>query len=354
MKLCAKLTLVIAVICACGSANAEKFNNWPTYASAPLTNWPKASEYDNLVEDLTWCHDALTERSEVVSESTTGIAPAANSVRTPKADVERFKDQMETLIPQYVNHDQSGSFTNLSEFPMLTVTGTLADLSLPADFLDNTPYSRCLANTLPPGVTTNYGIPGVKDAILKLKWTKRFFMYSDRGNAATNRYKRTGSAAYRNTFALAEAEVEDEYDEGWTEGGIFFYQFSRYASHSSYWPSGWNAGVTRLKSTPQCPGITAPDNVQFSWEAYLEPYSMDNDCGVAYDGYSGWVEGKLKLWDTGGPVSSNLVRATTIGGQDQTFPFDLAPELTQSTYTTNGVNITVRDFHWLLKWDFQL
>ena len=90
------------------------------------------------------CASKLAEptQSLVVGQATTGIAPALNGVRQPKADVERMKNQIELLIPQYVDHGQEGGFTNLSEFPMLVETGVMSEASLPADFLDNTPYSR--------------------------------------------------------------------------------------------------------------------------------------------------------------------------------------------------------------------
>ena len=350
------------VVVATTATWAGTFTNWPTYASSASTSWPKASEYKELIQDLTWSHRALVERSEVVGKATTGIAPKTDGVRLPKTDIERMKDQVELLIPEYVADGQVGSFTNLSEFPVMTETGVMAELSLPVDFLDSMPYSRHLNNVLPAGVTTNYGMPGLKNSILELKWTGRLCRNAHQANHTANRYGRgfkcSREGHKHSSWTAARSCEETAYAAGWQEnqpyfGEEFYYQLRRGLGYTSYGNVGWNAVGHRRRSTPQCPGIAVPDGASFSWVAYLEPLHVYNGSSVSYDGYSGWVKDKLAEWDSGGPTSTNTVQAETIGGQDETFPFYLNPELVNTNRTTHGVQIEVREFHWLLKWDFQ-
>ena len=349
--------LVVAglfAVVATTSAWAGVFTNWPTYASSASNNWPTADEYRELTQDLTWSYHALVERSEVVGVGTTGIAPKTDGVRLPETDIERMKDHVEVLIPKYVDHSQEGSFTNLSEFPVLTETGVMAELSLPADFLDATPYSRHLNDVLPFGVTTNYGMPGLKDSILELKWTGRHCQRADMGNHAAQRQERGSSCAVKHdTWTQARMCALNTYSNGWqTNSGTYYYRLARGLGYSPNVYVGWIATAWRNRSTPQCPSITVPDGVYFSWDAYLKPQQFNNTCGVSYDGYSGWAQNKLRKWDAGGPVSTNTVQAFEIGGEDETFPFFLDPELNNDNRTTNGVQIEVRDFYWLLKWEF--
>ena len=350
-----------AVLAACipVAAKAEPFGNWPTYASDPLTNWPKASEYETLITDLTWCYGALTERSLAIGGSTNGIDPAVGSVRQPETDIQRFKDRVEAAIPSYVDHSQAGSFTNGSSIPMLTVTGVLASLSLTNDFLDSTP-ERCLQDIVPTGWTSGYGMPGLKSAILALQWTR--CRRNDNSANVEDRYSRGGSGQDPDWSSIARGKAIADYTNGqWNAGGDCYYGVDRYNGYAYpyqvgyfYWYSDRTRSKAKLASIPQIP------DVGFDWDLYLEV----NDWGTSFkdiDGL-GFQNDKLFLHESGtaAALTTNVVSTyiSAAGGDLDTSPIEIAPAMTATNFDPlvvqhheEGCQVDYVD--WLLKWDFQ-
>jgi len=250
----------------------ETFTNWPTYGGEPLTNWPKASEYDQLVRDLTWTHSALVERCVVAGVSTNGIQPATSGTRCPKDDVQRFKDKAKNLIEEFVDTDmadEDGTFrTHFStadypdDLPMLTISQVCVHLHFPTNYYDFTPVrglnglgpswtNSCTANggtNFPPGqstwYTTHYGYPGMTSAISLLRWTSKAHS--------------AGDGIPYNERGVFTREWCDK-SEGWSSGmGTNNWQFSVYwarwhldRTNSSKWKTedkklGWQMMVAYL------------------------------------------------------------------------------------------------------------
>jgi hypothetical protein len=77
---------------------AGGFTNWPTYGTLPVDCRPKASQYDALLDEMTWCHGALVERCMAAGLSTNDIAPLRGDTRRPHLDVQAFQQKIETLL----------------------------------------------------------------------------------------------------------------------------------------------------------------------------------------------------------------------------------------------------------------
>lgn len=354
-------TGVVALLLATPAlADGPYTNNWPTYMDTAAEHWPTASQYDALVEALTTCHLAITERS-VAAGLGTNTAPQSVGTRWPYQDVDRFKLAMADVTPRYVDDRQYATFQSTSSFPRLVLTQVLNRVSLAQDFVSVTP-KRCLAETVAPGFPADHGVPALDRAVAELKWTSRGFYYSDQADAATDIRSRQGSGvrfAYvaGDPFGDAVADAREQYTtRGWennTGGSGCFYSFVRNVAPAG--GANWNHWVNtaRAQSTPQCSQIIVPDGCQFDWEAYLLPGQADNPCAANTDGYTGWVQNQLKSWDTGGPTAATVVQAKHIGGTDETFPMDVAPVYNSPAQTNYNVEVYCLEFEWLLKWRFQ-
>ena len=361
--------LCVALSAPAFSLLAEPFNNWPTYASSPLENWPKAAEYDKLVDDLTWCHEAMKERCTAVSVSETGIEPATQGTRRPKEDIERFKDKLRDLIPKYVDHGLEATFTEMSEIPILRESDIVSNLSLPNDFFTQgvTP-DRCLDATVPllPGWDVGYGLPKVEDVIRDLKWTNRrrwdHSEFQVDGKGREGRGENTVWPEKARTDAIADYE-----NSPWAEStysGSYYYRAKRehfydfiYGGDVAYF--FWRGVRKRAKA--KLDGIPHISGVSFEWDLYLEVEDRGNDF-MDIDGL-GFQNDRLHLHESGigseqtREIASSYIQALETDLTKSPIEADpVMPNIEKADpqmVERNTQDCAVKYVDWVLKWDFQ-
>lgn len=377
------LLFLAAGLCCCDNgAVAGEFNNWPTYASAPLQNWPKASEYDQLIDDFHRIHKGLVQRCIVTSVSIV-TPPATGGTRWPWEDLMNFKYkamEMSNIGPSYpgsiqprrfVDYTKEESFSDYQYFPRFTYATVLAcaDVNLQSDyfFTDQNPH-RCLQDIVPPGWTAGYGVPGMKKVLKALKWTgenhipgERINLYEDIGRLnLTSLLVMHGSHMFGIDWAddvqLAQEQFESR---GWHEVGshdacssVGYYSLS-YGGAKFPDIERYTCGAERTRSTAVLKDIHVPDGVIYDWQAWVIAGAHN---GPFWDGDGfGLAELKLTKWaestdKADAEVTCPRIIGAQVGGAvSSSFP---APLFGSAPPPSKAGGVTIGEIDWLLKWHF--
>lgn len=230
------ILLFLIILTISTTAFARPYTNWPTYASAPLQNWPKATEYNKLVEDFQWINKALNERRYAAGYSPYYYAqPTINGTTLPRDTVKYFKDGMRDIPKYFV--DTMHFFTTGENFlnylavnypigsnPYITFpmfTNILTDLYLPTNYYTYTP-KRCFNGISPIAGDENYGTAGIKEIADALKITSEGTGYWKMGLASA------GICSQGNHTTWVEAKQDAESSKKISSGNSYIHTYGNY------------------------------------------------------------------------------------------------------------------------------
>lgn len=359
-----KTGMVFFLVCAAAAfADGPYTNNWPTYASTPLQHWPKASEYDALVKDMTWTYLALEERAVAADDKDDGYPdvpppqpPNTNGTNLPKDDIHSLKNTAKAQIPHFADDARYEEYTSLSGIPLLTVAAMTNRLGLAEDFFDVTP-ARCLYTATAPEYPAKHGLPDLAGVVARLKWTKRRLAGSGGNNAVDVETKAVQDYNWFLDFDTAVASTRGRWNlTDWTGDNLWdeYYTFQRAVSHPDNY--GFVVYVGRCKSTPQCHGIQVPAGAKYGWETYLLPYVLQKRCKLLCLGDE-WTNDELVRWyaseeDTTAKTIQ-AARIQELPRYTEDYPMDVYMAYESFNPVKYEAEITCWIVEWLLKWDFK-
>lgn len=332
----------------------RNFNEVPVYGTG--TGWPTVAQYEQMIEDFTWCHNAIEERM-LSAKNCIIDCPVMNGIVRPYSSVDDFKGHISMVLGSsfYVDDTRENDFADYADFPKLSATGLVQRLSLRADFLATTP-SR--------GIQVD--VNNLKAATKALRWIEY------ESSSFTNSQSRYAVGFATNNFQYHETwqdachrHIEAWNDAPWRDGGGSHWAFAQVQISIGQGMTNFTVSGGRGREKPEICNI--PTNRPCSADIYYVHDHWIFDQEVFKDIDSLGIQDE-KLWFSGIslPESKDERRVGGFVGDSDVSPVE-ASGLGEGPYdaSTNSSRIYYLQSkgygrfqdnyisHWLLKWNFE-